>query len=78
MILLHRIGASHEEFRLNPDLIVTIEAHPDTVLALVTNVKLVVAEDPDEVVEKIRQWRASVSAATVGTRPTGALYTVEH
>ena len=30
MIELHRLGQP-EPFQLNPDLIVTVEAHPDTV-----------------------------------------------
>src|SRR5438132_746917 len=35
MIELHRLGQP-EPFQLNPDLIVTVEAHPDTVIHLAT------------------------------------------
>jgi len=38
MISLHRLGHKLEPFRLNPDLIVTVEATPDTVLTLATGI----------------------------------------
>ena len=50
MIQLHRLGRDNVPFHLNPDLIVTIEAHPDTVVHLTTGVNLVVTETPEEVV----------------------------
>jgi flagellar protein FlbD len=50
MITLHRLGHQVEEFHLNPDLIMTIEANPDTVIALTTGAKVVVAEPPERVV----------------------------
>ena len=34
MITLHRLGHAAEPFHLNPDLIVTVEANPDTVITL--------------------------------------------
>ena len=49
MITLHRLGHKLELFRLNPDLIVTVEATPDTVLTLATGAKIVVAETPERV-----------------------------
>jgi uncharacterized protein YlzI (FlbEa/FlbD family) len=49
MITLHRLGHLDEPFDVNPDLIVTVEAHPDTVLTLATGTKFVVAESGDEV-----------------------------
>jgi uncharacterized protein YlzI (FlbEa/FlbD family) len=60
MITLHRLGHRHEPFLLNPDLIATIEAHPDTVITLTTHARLVVCESPDEVTAEIRSWRAGV------------------
>ena len=60
MIRLHRLGHAEEDFHLNPDLIASIEATPDTVVTLTTHTKLIVSERPDEVVEAIRAWRASV------------------
>ena len=37
MISLHRLGHQLEEFHLNPDLIVTVEANPDTQARIVIN-----------------------------------------
>jgi uncharacterized protein YlzI (FlbEa/FlbD family) len=60
MITLHRLGHRHEPFLLNPDLIATIEAHPDTVITLTTHARLVICESPEEVTAEIRSWRAGV------------------
>jgi flagellar protein FlbD len=60
MIVLHRLGHEDEPFHLNDDLIVTVEATPDTVITLANNHKIVVAESPDEVSRAIRTWRASI------------------
>ena len=40
MITLHRLGHADEPFQLNPDLIVTVEPTPDTVVTLATMVKV--------------------------------------
>jgi flagellar protein FlbD len=63
MIELHRIGHGHEPFQLNPDLIVTVEAHPDTVITLATGTKIVVGETPEEVADEVRDWRVSIANA---------------
>jgi flagellar protein FlbD len=60
MITLHRIAHPDEPFQLNDDLIVTVEATPDTVITLANNHKIVVSESPDEVTKAIRTWRASI------------------
>ena len=67
MIVLHRLAHAAEPFHLNPDLIVTIEACPDTVVTLATGARILVGEDPDTVVRAILRWRADVrrSALTV-------------
>ena len=62
MITLHRLGHRHEPFLLNPDLIATVEAHPDTVISLTTGARLVVGESPAEVAAEIRAWRAGILA----------------
>ena len=62
MIQLHRLGRDRSPFHLNPDLIVTVEANPDTVVHLTTGVNLVVAESPDEVVAEVRAWRRSCAS----------------
>ena len=60
MIALHRLAHADEPFHLNPDLIVSLEAHPDTVVVLTTGTKIVVIETPDQIAELVRAWRASV------------------
>ncbi len=60
MIRLHRLGGSEHEFDLNPDLVLTVEASPDTTVTLTTGSKLVVAESPDSVTAAIREWRIGI------------------
>ena len=67
MITLHRLGQASLPVRLNCDLILTVEANPDTVITLVTGARLVVAETPDAVVEAVRGWRAEIARQTFGT-----------
>jgi uncharacterized protein YlzI (FlbEa/FlbD family) len=59
MIRLRRLGGS-EEFDLNPDLVLTVESTPDTVVTLTTGTKLVVDESPDAVTAAVREWRVGV------------------
>jgi flagellar protein FlbD len=68
MISLHRIGHQAEEFHLNPDLIVTVEANPDTVITLTTGTKVVVAESPDRVVAEIRTYRVEILSGALSKR----------
>ena len=63
MIRLHRLGHPEEDFLLNPDLILSIESTPDTTVTLTTHTKLIVSERPDEVVDLVRAWRASILEA---------------
>jgi flagellar protein FlbD len=60
MIALHRLTHPDEVFFLNPDLIQTVEATPDTVVTLANSSKVIVLEKPLEVVALIRQWRAGI------------------
>jgi flagellar protein FlbD len=60
MITLNRLGHTDEPFQLNPDMIVTVEANPDTVIALTTGAKVVVAETPEEVAAAMHEHRAAV------------------
>jgi flagellar protein FlbD len=60
VIVLHRLGHEAEPFHLNPDLILTVEALPDTVVALTTGAKVVVAESPIRVAELVRAWRSGI------------------
>ncbi len=63
MILVHKLSHDREPFYLNPDLIVSIEAHPDVVLTLDNGQKVVVAETVDRILEAIREWRRSIAVA---------------
>ncbi len=60
MIRLHRLGGENHEFDLNPDLVLTVESTPDTVVTLTTGSKLVVAESPDSVTAAVREWRVGI------------------
>jgi uncharacterized protein YlzI (FlbEa/FlbD family) len=60
VIRLHRLGHRDEVFHLNPDLILSIEMTPDTVVSLTTHSKLIVHERPEEVVALVRDWRAGI------------------
>ena len=70
MIVLHRLGHDAEPFHLNPDMILTVEATPDTVVTLGSGAKIVVLENPDRVVDEIRRWRSDIlSDALTARRP---------
>jgi flagellar protein FlbD len=60
VIILTRFGG--HEMAVNPDLIERAESTPDTVITMVDGHKLVVVESVEEVVERVRRWRASVAA----------------
>ena len=68
MIRLRRLGSKAEAFYLNPDLILAVEATPDTVVTLTTHTKVLVADSPEDVMNAVREWRASILAAAL---PTG-------
>lgn len=61
MIRLTRLngGVMH----LNADLVATVEAHHDTVVTLVDGTHYVVLETAEQVVDAVRDYRASVLAA---------------
>lgn len=60
MITLHRLGHNAESFLLNPDLIMTVEATPDTVVTLTTGTRFVVVESPVRVAEEVKTWRTDI------------------
>lgn len=63
MILVHKLSHDREPFYINPDLVVSIEAHPDVVLTLDNGQKVVVAETVEALLESIRTWRRSLLVA---------------
>ena len=60
MILVTRVNGP--AFAVNPDLIERAESTPDTVITLVDGSKFVVAEPVEELIDRIRDFRASVIA----------------
>lgn len=62
MITLSRLNGT--TFAVNCDLIERIDASPDTVLTLVDGTRYVVAEDLDDVIERVRRYRAEVVAVS--------------
>ena len=68
MIPVHRIAG--EQLFVNADLIESIEAGGNTVLTLVDGRKAVVSETPEQIVELIRQYRASIIVAAEEQRET--------
>jgi uncharacterized protein YlzI (FlbEa/FlbD family) len=69
VIRLHRLSARAESFYLNPDLIVSVESTPDTVVTLTTHTKVLVADKPEDIVAAIQGWRASILAAAIPVAP---------
>jgi flagellar protein FlbD len=68
MITLHRLGHKLEVFHLNPDLILAVEATPDTVITLITGAKIVVAETPQRVAAEMKAYRIEVLAGALSRR----------
>lgn len=60
MIELTRLNGSR--MMLNSDLIKTAEASPDTMLTLINGEKLIVREEPAEVLERVLAYRAQLLA----------------
>jgi flagellar protein FlbD len=69
VIRLHRLSARAEVFYLNPDLIVSLDSTPDTVVTLTTHQKVLVSDRVEDVVTAIRQWRASILADAMPSTP---------
>lgn len=66
MIAVHRLRG--EPMFLNADLVESIEANPDTVLTLVDGRRIVVADSPEEVADRIVEFRASVLVSAAELR----------
>mgnify|MGYP000324020726 FL=1 len=58
MIRVTRLNGS--SYVLNCELIETIESTPDTVITTTNGKKLVVAEDVDEIVDKVIKYKAKI------------------
>ena len=61
MIRVTRIN--HTPLVLNSDLIEHVETTPDTVISLTNGQKLVVTESPDELIERIVEFKRRIFGA---------------
>ena len=69
MIALTRLKG--QVVALNPDLIATVDATPDSVVRLTNGDSIVVLESIDEIIKRVTDFRRSLVAA-FGTDPTRA------
>lgn len=73
MIRLTRLNQS--PLVLNSDLIEHVELTPDTVISLTTGQKMMVRETPDQIIDKVIEFRrallSGMPAHNVPTRQTG-------
>ena len=79
MIMLSRLNGL--PFALNPDLLERAEATPDTVLTLCDGTKVVIGESVEELVTRVRAYRASIlsladQVAVPAPPPAPALHVV--
>lgn len=60
MIKLTRLNG--KPFYINPDLIESLEAQPDTIVALTTGNRVSVKEKPEEIVDRIVEFKARIQS----------------
>ncbi|NLY86715.1 MAG: flagellar FlbD family protein [Tissierellia bacterium] len=60
MIRVKRLN--NKEFVVNSELILFVEATPDTVITLTTGQKIVVAESIDDIINKVIDYKARIYA----------------
>jgi flagellar protein FlbD len=65
MIQVTRLN--HTPVILNCDLIEHVETTPDTVISLTTGQKLMVLEEPEEIIRRVVEYRRSI----LGNEPHG-------
>lgn len=63
MIFITRTNGT--KLYINPELIQTVEATPDTVVTLLDNKKLIVRETPQEIAERFIEYRRKIMAPFV-------------
>lgn len=63
MIIVTKLDGS--EVVVNADLIVCIEKTPDTVITLNTGAKVMVKEEPEELVDRVVMFRRRISQGPV-------------
>ena len=60
--MIHLTRINRVPLVLNSDLIEHIETTPDTVVSLTTGQKMLVLESPEEIVDRVVQFRRSIAA----------------
>lgn len=70
MVLVHRLKG--EPIFINADMIESVESCPDTVVVMVDGRTFVLSDGPEEIVERIRRFRASVLVAADELRDAGS------
>jgi len=63
MIRVKRLN--NKEFVVNSELILFVEATPDTVITLTTGQKIVVAESIDDIINKVIDYKARIYAVGI-------------
>lgn len=58
MILVTRLDGT--KYYLNPEMILTVEKTPDSVITLTNNVKFVVKDDAEEIVERFIRYQQKI------------------
>ena len=66
VIELHRLHGNGT-FLVNPDLVETVEACPDTVVLMVNKHRYIVQDSVEDVIERIIEFRARIAAAAGAT-----------
>ena len=59
--MIHLTRINHVPLVLNSDLIEHVEVTPDTVISMTNDQKFVVLETPEEIVEKVVEFRRSIN-----------------
>lgn len=62
MVLIPLTKLKGERIWLNPDLIETVEATPDTIIALTTGRRMVVLESPESIRDRIVTFKRMLAA----------------
>lgn len=63
--MIKLISLNKKEFYLNPELIERIESVPETVISLVSGKKILVKESPEEVAQKVMEYKQQAFGAKV-------------
>ena len=67
MIFLTRLNG--KVFYVNPELIETVEATPDTVVTLLNNTKFIVKDSPQQITERYIEYRRKTMVPFTSDKP---------